>query len=132
MEANKAVQLPEVHDGMGGCDIGVYVSCGVLVHVSAVGVNGRGCFLGNSNALFMILSKAKPKEPTPKEGDRKVTTHFAWRPKKVKEGVIFLERYERHWLYMTRLRVHMIGYFMITPTLPAWDIIEEKRINACA
>jgi hypothetical protein len=79
----------------------------------------------------MILKKSKPKEPTSKEGDKKVTIHFAWWPKKVKEGVVFLESYERHWQYRTRLRVHMIMYSIITPTLPAWDIIEEKRIKTC-
>jgi hypothetical protein len=82
--------------------------------------------------MALILTKAKPVEPKPKEGDRKVTTHFAWWPKKVKEGIIFLERYERHWQYRTRLRVHIIGYTLITPTTPAWDIIEEKRISICA
>jgi hypothetical protein len=80
----------------------------------------------------MILAKAKPADPKPKEGDRKTTIHFAWWPKRVKEGVIWLERYERNWHYITRLRVHTIGYHMITPTLPAWDIIEEKRIKQCA
>jgi hypothetical protein len=76
----------------------------------------------------MMLTKAKPEEPRPKEGDRKATIHFAWWPKKVKEGVVFLERYERSHEYRTRLRVHTIGYLMIMPTLPAWDIIEEKRM----
>lgn len=80
----------------------------------------------------MILTKAKPKEPTPKEGDRKVTIHFAWWPKKVEEGMIWLERYEKHWLYRTRTRVHQIGYYCNLVTLPAWDIIEEKRIKPCA
>lgn len=77
----------------------------------------------------MILAKAKPKEPMPKEGDRKGTIHFAWWPKKVTEGIIFLERYERLYEFRTRLRVHAIGYLMIMPTMPAWDIIEEKRMR---
>lgn len=80
----------------------------------------------------MILTKAKPKDPTPKEGDQKITVHFAWWPKKVEGSVIFLESYERHWRYRTRLRVHSVGYMLFMPILPAWDIIEEKRIKPCA
>lgn len=80
----------------------------------------------------MRLTKAKQETQRPREGDKKITTHFAWWPRSVKEGIIFLERYERHWQYRTRLRVHVIGYTLITPTLPAWDIIEEKRIKSCA
>jgi hypothetical protein len=79
-----------------------------------------------------MLTKAKPEDSRPKEGDRKVTTHFAWWPKKVKEGVIFLERYERHYQYRTRLRIHLLIYACIHAELPAWDIIEEKRIKPCA
>jgi hypothetical protein len=80
----------------------------------------------------MMLTKAKPEQPKPKEGDRKVTTHFAWWPKKIKEGIVFLERYERHYQYRTRLRIHLLITAAISASLPAWDIIEEKRIKQCA
>lgn len=80
----------------------------------------------------MILTKAKPAESTPKEGDRKTTTHFAWWPKKVKEGVIWLESYERHYQYTVRKRFHMMMYLVIDAVLPAWDIIEERRVSKCA
>lgn len=80
----------------------------------------------------MMLTKAKPAEPMAKEGDHKTTTHFAWWPKKVKEGTVFLERYERHHQYRKRLRIHQVGYHIIPVDLPAWDIIEEKLISKCA
>ncbi len=80
----------------------------------------------------MILSKAKPPEPKPKEGDQRITTHFAWWPKKVKEGAIWLERYERVYEYTIKKRFHMMMYLVIDAVLPAWDIIEERRINPCA
>lgn len=76
----------------------------------------------------MIITKAIPKGPKPEEGDYKITVHFAWWPKKVKEGTIFLEKYKRVHEWRIRVRCHFISTYFYSVYAGAWDVVEEKRI----
>lgn len=74
----------------------------------------------------MVLKDEAPRKP--KEGDIKVTRHFAFFPKQLTKEKIWLERYEKVYKWNTAKRYLFIGCPAPVEGYGDWDLIEERRI----